>query len=134
MRSALPLRDGLPVTEEMNNDGLILSRTANWPETWKNYFNALARAIIWNKSLAGTKTHDFGSILAHTESSTTVTIEGARTDLAPIVTVTPSINTAGIVYKGVVTAIDTVTIYALNTTALAIDPAETVFRVLVLQP
>lgn len=125
MRSALPLRDGLPV----DVDG-----AAQWPPTWQNYFNALARAIIWNISLAGTKTHDFGGINAHTEASTTVNVIGARTEDAPVVLVTPDINTAGIVYKGVVTADDTVTVYALNTTALSIDPAETIFRVVVLQP
>jgi hypothetical protein len=52
----------------------------------------------------GTKTHDFGNIAAHTEASTTVTVVGARTMDTPIVIVTPSANTAGIHYKGVVTA------------------------------
>lgn len=134
MRTALPLRDDLPVTEDRDPEGTVLARRAVWPETWKNYFNAIARAIIWNKSLAGIGTFDFGNIGAHSELSTTVNVLGARTELAPIVTVTPDINTAGVVYKGVVTADDTVTIYALNTTAAGIDPAVTIFRVLVLQP
>lgn len=88
----------------------------------------------WNKALSATKTHDFGSINAHTEASTTITVTGARTTDTPTVLITPSANTAGITYKGVVTADDTVTLYALNTTAASIDPASTTFRALVLQP
>ena len=124
MNSALPTREDLPVAGER----------AVWTTAWKNWFSAVMRALVWNLSLTGTKTHDFGSINAHTESSTTVTVTGARTDGTPTVTVTPSLNTAGISYKGVVTADNTVTIYALNTTGAGIDPASTVFRVLVLQP
>lgn len=134
MRSALPLRDDLPIVDSLDADGELISRRAQWTEAWKNWFTAVSRAILWNKSLAGTKTFDFGNIVAHSELSTTVNVIGARTELAPIVTVTPDVNTAGIVYKGVVTVDDTVTVYALNTTALAIDPPSTIFRVLVLQP
>ncbi len=110
------------------------SPTARWTTSWKNWFNAIVRALVWNLSLTATKTHDFGSINAHTESSVTVTVTGARASGTPTVLVTPDVNTAGIHYKGVVTADDTVTLYALNTTALAIDPGSTTFRVLVLQP
>jgi hypothetical protein len=120
--------------EDTDADGNVVGTRAVWTQPWKNYFNALARAIVWNTSLAGTRTIDFGNIVAHSELSSTITVIGARTELAPIVTVTPDVNTAGIVYKGVVTADDTVTIYALNTTALAIDPPSTIFRVMVLQP
>lgn len=112
----------------------VVGAIATWTRPWLNFFNAIVRALVWNQSLTGTKTHDFGNILAHTEGSTTVTVTGARTTNTPTVLVTPSANTAGIVYKGVVTADDTVTLYALNTTALAIDPASTVFRVVVMQP
>ena len=107
---------------------------ARWTERWKSYWNAVARAIVWNLSLTATKTHDFGSINSDAESSTTVAVAGARTDGVPTVLVTPSLNTAGIVYKGVVTADNVVTVYALNTTAAPIDPASTTFRVVVLQP
>lgn len=130
MRAAIPLRDELPVTDELING----VRTAAWTQPWANFFNAIVRALVWNLSLTATKTHDFGSINAHTELSTTVTVTGARTMDTPTVLVTPSANTAGIHYKGVVTGDDTVTLYALNTTALAIDPASTTFRIVVLQP
>lgn len=130
MRSAIPLRDDLPVADDPLGSG----RFARWTSLWSEWFNGVARALVWNVSLTATKTHDFGNIAAHTESSTTVTVTGARTLNTPSVFVTPSGNTAGIQYKGVVTADDTVTIYALNTTAAGIDPASTVFRVTVLQP
>lgn len=130
MRSALPLREDLPIAVDPLGGGSF----ARWPATWANWFNAVARALVWNVSFTGTKTHDFGSINAHTESSTTVTVTGARALDTPTVLITPSLNTAGIAYKGVVTADDTVTLYALNTTAAAIDPASTTFRVVVMQP
>lgn len=129
MKAALPLRDYLPIQFDA---GVPVS--ARWTERWKAYFNAIARALVWNLSLTGTKTHDFGLIAAHTEASTTVTVSGARTYDTPTVLVAPSANTAGIHFKGVVTADDTVTLYALNTTAAGIDPASTTFRVVVLQP
>ncbi len=131
MNSALPTREDLPILMDQKTDRPLAAR---WTQTWKNWFNAVARALVWNLSLTATKTHDFGNIGAHTELSTTVTVTGARTDSTPSVTVTPSVNTAGIHYKGVVTGDDTVTLYALNTTAAGIDPASTTFRVLVLQP
>jgi hypothetical protein len=130
VKSAIPLRDDLVVRV----DPVTSESRARWPQTWANWFNALMRALVWNLSLTATKTHDFANIAAHTELSTTVTVEGARTMDTPTVIVTPSLNTAGVHYKGVVTADDTVTIYALNTTAVGIDPASTTFRVLVLQP
>lgn len=131
MNAALPLREDLPFLVDQGTGQPV---AAKWTERWKAYFNAIARALVWNLSLTGTKTHDFGNILAHTEASTTVTVTGARTTDTPSVIVTPSANTAGVHYKGVVTANDTVTLYALNTTAAAIDPASTTFRIVVLQP
>lgn len=131
MNAALPLREDLPVMVDPATGQPV---AAKWTERWKSYWNAVARALVWNLSLTATKTHDFGNIAAHTEDSTTVTVTGARTTDTPTVVVSPSVNTAGMHYKGVVTANDTVTIYALNTTALAVNPASTTFRVLVLQP
>lgn len=133
MRAALPLREDLPLV--LDAEGVPIAASWQKSKPWGGWFNALMRALFaWNISLTATKTHDFGNILAHAESSTTVTVTGARTDDTPTVLVGPSINTAGIHYKGIVTADDTVTLYALNTTALAIDPASTTFRVTVLQP
>ncbi len=125
MRQAIPARD--PLTTE---DG----KPVKWPETWLGWFSAVLRALVWNISLTATKTHDFGNIAAHSEDSTTVTVTGARTDNPPTVLVTPLANTAGIIYKGVVTADNTVTIYALNATGAGVNPLSTTFRVVVLQP
>lgn len=130
MKAAIPLREDLPV--QVDQGGKI--QTARWTPRWGAWFNAVARALVWNLTLTATKTHDFGSISGHAEDSTTVTVTGSRSTDTPTVLVTPSVNTAGIVYKGVVTADDVVTIYALNTTASGVDPAETTFRVLVIQP
>ena len=131
MKGALPLRDDLPVAE----DPIAGGKFARWTQTWAAWFGSVAKCLFaWNVSLTGTKTHDFGSINAHTEASTTVTVTGARTDDTPTVLVGVSAQTAGIVYKGAVTADNTVTLYALNTTAAGIDPDSTVFRVTVLQP
>lgn len=131
MKSAIPMREDLPVYKDPSGEPVA----AAWTPRWANWLNAVQRALAgWSSSLTNTKTHDFGNINAHTEASTTVTVEGANTTGTPVVLVTPSVNTAGIHYKGVVTGIDTVTLYALNTTAGAIDPASTTFRVTVLQP
>lgn len=130
MKSAIPLREDLPVSD----DPITGSSRAKWTQTWAAWFNGVARALVWNLSLTATKTHDFANIAAHTELSTTVTVTGARTMDTPTVLVTPSANTAGVHFKGVVTADNTVTLYALNTTAAGIDPSSTTFRVTVLQP
>ena len=132
MRSSLPLRDDLPIEPERPGSDRLLAR---WTTTWGNWFNAVQRALAgWSKSITGTKTHDFGSINGGAEGSTTVTVLGARTTDTPDVHVTPSANVAGIIFTGVVTADDTVTLYAKNFTSGAIDPASLTFRVTVLQP
>lgn len=130
MNGAIPTRDDLPVYTDTASGNMY----AKWSQTWQNWFNAVSRALVWNLSLSGTVVYDFGSIAAHTEASTTLPVRGVRALNTPTVLVTPSANTAGIVYKGIVTADDTVTIYALNTTAAPIDPASATFRVTVLQP
>lgn len=81
-------------------------------------------------AIKGSKTHDFGSIAAFAQSTTTQAVTGAGTN--DCVIVTPQTNTAGIVYWGYVSAADTVTIVAQNTTNAAVDPASTVFNILVL--
>lgn len=118
----------------MNNPAPI--RTA-WPEgacppSWANWFQQIFDALSgWNKSFSVSTTIDFGSISGASEASSAVTVTGARSGSS--VTVTPLTNTTGIFYAGVVTADDTVTLYAKNFTAGAINPASTTFRIIVLQ-
>ena len=135
MNSGLPIRENLPIEFEALPGLPRMPKYAKWSEPWTGWLQALVRCVAgWNTSMSATKVHDFGLIAAHTEASTTVTVAGASTSGTPTVIVTPSANTAGIALKGVVTAKDTVTIYALNTTAAGIDPASATYRVTVLQP
>lgn len=111
----------------------VVGTEARWSRPWMQFFPRLLNAIGWSFALTNTKTHDFGSIGGASQASTTVTVTGARAAGFPTVLVTPSADTAGIIYTGVVTANDTVTIYAKNPSAGSIDPGSTTFRVTVLQ-
>lgn len=103
-----------------------------WSGAWILWLEQVFRGLTgWSKSMTTSVTHDFGSIAGAAQASTTTTVTGARSGDA--VLVTPSADTTGIIYSGVVTANDTVTIYAKNFTAGAIDPASTTFRVIVFQ-
>lgn len=126
-----PIRSLLPVVDGERKEIKFFS---TWPRPWANWFLRLTNAIGWSFALTATKVIDFGPIPAASEASSTVTVTGAATTNTPNVLVTPSANTAGINYTGVVTAANTVTIYAKNFTAGPIDPASTTFRVTVLQP
>lgn len=92
----------------------------------------------WNKSFNYTFTYDFGSIAANsTLASIALSIPGVRptvgTVIGDAVQVTPMTHTSGVIYTGMVTANDAVTIYANNITTGAINPVSTVFRIIVLQ-
>ena len=112
-----------PITETVG-DG--------WTPGWSNFFTQLFAAVGWVQSWSYKFTLDFGSVSANSQSTgLTVTITGARQGDA--VTVTPYSDTIGITYKGVVTAPDTVTLYAINFTADAVNPASMLYRVVVIQ-
>lgn len=99
---------------------------------WANWFTQAFLALLgWKKTFNVTSVFDFGSISAQSELSTAVTVTGARS--GDSVSVTPSTNTSGVIYTGVVTANDAVTLYAKNFTAGAINPASTTFRIIVFQ-
>jgi hypothetical protein len=104
-----------------------------WSQVWATWFTQATSAIFgWRKSYTGTKSLDFGLIAAGAEASLTVTVTGARANDA--VVVTPSAKTAGIIDNvGIVTASDTVTVYAHNVTAAGINPAAKDYRIVVLQ-
>lgn len=103
-----------------------------WTPGWVLWFKRVFIALTgWNKSMTASAAHDFGAIAAASQASTTITITGARS--GDVVLVSPSADTAGLVFSGVVTANDTVTIYAKNYTAGAINPASTTFRAIVFQ-
>lgn len=103
-----------------------------WAPAWVLWFKQIFIAMTgWSKSMTASVTHDFGAIAAASQASTTLTVTGARSGDA--VLVTPSEDTSGVVFSGVVTANDTVTIYAKNYTAGAINPASTTFRIIAFQ-
>lgn len=114
------------------NDEAPIREPIMGSQSWASWLKRLVMTVSgWNRSLTAALTHDFGSIAAASQASATVTVTGARDGSA--VLVTPSADTTGISYSGVVTANDTVTIYAKNFTAGAINPASTTFRVIVFQ-
>ena len=75
--------------------------------------------------LVGTTTVDLGSISAGAVTTLTITVTGARIGKAQTVQVAaPSAIEAGLVWCGVVSADDTVTVRVHNTTGGAINPVE----------
>src|SRR6266481_5980630 len=127
--------DNPPIGETLKTEPIDeqdQERTIHWLRPWVNWFNQILRALFgWKLSYYGSVTFDFGSINSDSEASTTVTITGVAVNDSVIVT--PSANTAGIIYTGVVTAVNTVTIYAKNFTSGSINPASTTFQVIVFQ-
>ena len=98
---------------------------------WSNWFTQVFLALIWKKGFNNVATLDFGFTLAQSQISLTVTITGVRSGDA--VQVTPTTDVSGIIYTGVVTANDVVSVYSKNFTTLPINPASQVFRIIVLQ-
>lgn len=85
-------------------------------------------------ALVGSLAHDFGSVAAHAEVSTTISVPGAVAGTKTWVLVTfNGANPAGLVWKAQVTAADTVTLYCLNTTAAAVAAGNRTYSVLVLR-
>jgi len=122
-----PVKDNLPVEQIQNENNKWQSR---WTAAWVTWFTQVLSALQgWRKTFTGSLTYDFGAI--DPNDSTTVTVTGAR--VGDAVLVTPSLNTAGIVEKGVVTDVDEVTIYAMNATGGSVNPAEKTYRVIVFQ-
>lgn len=114
----------------MNNEAPI--REPAGAPGWVLWFKQVLQGLSgWNQSMHGSVSFDFGLIAAGAQASTTVTVRGARSGAAVIVT--PSADVAGIIFTGVVSANDTVTLYAKNHTSGAINPPITTFRVIVLQ-
>jgi hypothetical protein len=104
----------------------------DWSPAWKDWFSQVVACLPFSRSYNYTFTIDFGNVLANTQSAaTTVTIPGVKQ--GDSVHVTPLADTVGIIPKGVVTADDTVSVFVCNFTAGAINPASTVYRVVVIQ-
>ena len=98
---------------------------------WSNWFTQVFLCLNWKKSFNITATLDFGLIAAQSQAGLTVTVTGARS--GDSVSVTPLADVSGIVFTGVVTAVDTVTVYAKNFSAAGVNPASQLYRILVIQ-
>lgn len=98
---------------------------------WSNWFTQVFLGLPWKKGFNVTATLNFGSVASQAQAGLTVTITGVRSGDA--VQVTPLADVSGIVFTGVVTAADTVTVYAKNYSAGAVDPASQLYRIAVLQ-
>ena len=125
MSISQPLLEPLPVSTNGKPE-------AAWPRSWATFFTEVWQAVFgWKKTYYGTKTHDFGSINAQVEATTTLTVTGVRSGDMVLVRPTTAVN--GIITDGTVTADDTVTIRAVNYSSGAINPASQIYRVLVIQ-
>lgn len=116
----------------INNPPIREPAGDNWSGSWVAWFQNVFDCIRWKKAFNYTFTLDFANTLANSQSSgIAVTVKGVV--VGDAVLVTPSVDTAGVLFKGVVTAANTVTVYACNFTAGAINPPSTTFRIVVLQ-
>lgn len=100
---------------------------------WASWVTGIARAVGFvNSTLTSTAALNFPLIAANGGTQDlTVTVTGVRaSDPQPVVTIgLPAGLDAGVVFHGFVSADDTVTVRATNTTAGAINPASATFRV-----
>lgn len=121
--NALPDKSPVVVSKDV-----LLGSTA-WLEFFRSIFYAL---FGWKRTFTTTLAKTWGLIASDAEASQTVTVMGARTGDA--VLVTPGARTAGIVDNiGIVTANDTVTVYAQNPTGGGITPGAKTYRIIVFQ-
>lgn len=102
------------------------------PPAWASWFKQVFDGLSgWSRSISYSATLDFSNIPANSELSLPVSMTGVRQGAS--VLPTPLANIPGLFFAGVVTADDTVTIYAKNFTTGAINPAPITFRISVLQ-
>lgn len=99
---------------------------------WSNWLRGVFSALAgWNVSLTTSADIDFTPLPAQTQTYVDVTVTRARPGDAVIVT--PSTDTAGIIFTGYVAGNDAVRVLAKNFTSAVINPALTTFRIIVLQ-
>lgn len=98
---------------------------------WSNWFTQVFLGLPWKKAFNITATLDFGATAAQSQSGLTLTVTGARAGDA--VQVTPTADVSGMVFTGVVTAANVVTVYAKNFSSGSVNPASQQYRVIVLQ-
>ena len=102
-----------------------------WTQGWRAFFTQLFQAVGWLKSWSYRFELDFPTVSANSQEALTVEIMGVRQGDA--VMVSPYEDVEGLIFKGVVTADDTVTVYAKNFSGPPVDPPLMFYRVTVLQ-
>lgn len=103
-----------------------------WTTGWILWLKKVSlRLGGWKKTQTATLTYDFALTASLNQWSTTLTVTGVRVGDPAIVT--PETPTDGIIYQAVVTANDTVTLYAYNVSGASVNPTSTTFRVIVFQ-
>lgn len=121
-----PIQAGLPVDENFRTKQIA----ASWPPVWAEFISQVWQALQgWTITRTTTVTFDFGLIAAQSQATTTATVTGAAVGDAVIVRPTTAVN--GIILDGSVTAVDTVTVRAVNYSAGGIDPASQIYTVIV---
>lgn len=120
------MKNRAPLTE-----GIVYGEPGTISLGWISWFSSIFLGIPWNIGLIKSATLDFPSIAAQSQDGLTVTVAGVRA--GDSVQVTPTADVSGIVFTGVVTASNTVTVYAKNYTAGAINPASQLFKIIALQ-
>lgn len=98
--------------------------------TWQEQVNRAIRNLGFVRAISNTVANDFGSIAAHGQASTLVTVEGARSGATVLVSITGAF-VDGLMFDGRVTGDNEVRLRATNYTAGAIDPANKNFAVVV---
>lgn len=123
----------MPISEPSLKPLPVSKDQVIWPPVWGSFFTQVFQALFgWRRTFYASLTHDFGSIATQAQATQTVTVTGARSS-GSNVSVTAETPTSGIIVDGYVSAADTVTIRAHNYTSGAVDPAESVYNVIVYQ-
>ena len=122
----------MPISEPSLERLPVSGTSAMWPRVWAMWFTEAWQALKgWRSTLYTTLVHDFGSINAQVQATQTVTVTGAVVGDAVLVRPTTAVN--GIILDGTVTAVNTVTVRAVNYSSGSIDPGSQTYLVLVFQ-
>lgn len=121
----------LPTKNPMLPTVKVPPRFVRTNREWVQWVTNIARATgSPAQSISVVATLDFGNLAAGASADLTVTVEGVKAnDPQPIVDIGTGLFTAGLVFRGFVSADDTVTVRCTNASTGAIDPASAIYRV-----
>lgn len=98
---------------------------------WVNWARSIASAVGSPvQTISVVATLDFGNLAAGASEDLTVTLTGVKAnDPQPVVSIGTGSFTAGLVFRGFVSANDTVTVRCTNASTGAINPASASYRI-----